>query len=58
VHLVKDALVPVIVCRDTGRPGDPYEKFLSAGRRFSSERGWWGLDAEEDEDAGAALCYT
>lgn len=57
-HLVKDSKVPIIVCNDTGRVGDPYEEFLSQGRRFSQERGWWGLELESDEDAGFALCYT
>jgi hypothetical protein len=57
-HLAKDAKVPVIISQDTGRVGDPYEEFLSSGRKFSAERGWLGLDLELDEDAGAALCYT
>jgi acyl-CoA synthetase (AMP-forming)/AMP-acid ligase II len=57
-HLVKDTKIPVIVANDSGRPGDPYEEFLSAGRRFSRERGWTGLEAEIDENAAAALCYT
>lgn len=57
-HLVKDAKVPVIVCNDTGRVGDPYEAFLAAGREFSGERGWRGLVPEADEDAGVSLCYT
>ncbi|KAG1826116.1 uncharacterized protein BJ212DRAFT_1295378 [Suillus subaureus] len=38
--------------------GDPYESFLSAGRVFSAEKGWAGLDVEPDENAGAVLCYT
>lgn len=46
------------MAKDTGKPGDPYEDFLSAGRRFSQERGWPGLEWEADEDAQAALCYT
>ncbi|THH29084.1 hypothetical protein EUX98_g5106 [Antrodiella citrinella] len=57
-HLVKGAKVPVIVSRDSGRRGDPYEEFLSAGRKFSKEKGWSGLDWEPNEDANAALCYT
>ena len=57
-HLVKDTKIPVILSNDTGRAGDPYEAFLSQGRRFSQERGWGGLDSEPDEDAGMALCYT
>lgn len=57
-HLIKDARIPVILNNDTGRTGDPYEQFLSQGRRFSQERGWWGLEPEPDEDAGVALCYT
>ncbi|KAI0072767.1 acetyl-CoA synthetase-like protein [Panus rudis PR-1116 ss-1] len=58
VRLVEGAKVPVIVSNDTGRAGDPYEDFLSSGRRFSQEKGWAGLDFEPDEDAMAALCYT
>ncbi|KAF9651530.1 AMP-dependent synthetase and ligase [Thelephora ganbajun] len=58
VHLVKDTKIPAILSNDTGRAGDPYEEFLSQGRRFSRERGWWGLEPEPDEDAGFALCYT
>jgi hypothetical protein len=58
LHLVKEARVPVVVCHDTGRTGDPYEEFLKAGRNFSVERGWLGLDVEADEDASAVLCYT
>ena len=57
-HLVKDAKVPVIVSGDTGREGDPYEEFLTTGRRHSAERGWPGLESEPDEDSAAALCYT
>ncbi|CAG7847718.1 Acetate/butyrate--CoA ligase AAE7, peroxisomal; AltName: Full=AMP-binding protein 7; Short=AtAMPBP7; AltName: Full=Acetyl-CoA synthetase; AltName: Full=Acyl-activating enzyme 7; AltName: Full=Butyryl-CoA synthetase; AltName: Full=Protein ACETATE NON-UTILIZING 1 [Serendipita indica DSM 11827] len=56
--LVKDCPVPVIVSRDTGRAGDPYETFLSEGRRFSRERGWAGLQLEEEETANATLNYT
>jgi long-subunit acyl-CoA synthetase (AMP-forming) len=48
----------VIVSRDTGRLGDPYETFLSSGRAFSRERGWAGLQAETNEDAASSLCYT
>lgn len=57
-HLVKGAKVPVVVINDTGREDDPYEQFLSAGRKFSGERGWPGLEWERDEDAACALCYT
>lgn len=57
-HLVKDSKIPIILSDDTGRAGDPYEEFLSQGRRFSLERGWRGLELESDEDAGFALCYT
>lgn len=58
-HLVpKDVKVPVIISKDTGRDGDPYEAFLAEGRQFSRERSWGGLDAEPDENAGATLCYT
>ena len=58
MHLIGDTKIPTIVCHDTGRDGDPYEAFLSAGRVFSTERGWAGLDIEPDENAGAVLCYT
>jgi acyl-CoA synthetase (AMP-forming)/AMP-acid ligase II len=58
IHLVKDTKIPVIVTNDSGRSGDPYEEFLFAGRRFSKERGWPGLEAEIDENAPAVLCYT
>lgn len=57
-HLIKGAEIPAILSNDTGHAGDPYEEFLSQGRRFSQERGWWGLEPEPDEDAGFALCYT
>lgn len=57
-HLIKGAKIPAILSNDTGHAGDPYEEFLSQGRRFSQERGWWGLEPEPDEDAGFALCYT
>ena len=57
-HLVTDTTIPVVVTRDDGRPGNPYEDFLSAGRAFSQERGWAGLVWEKDEDAAMALCYT
>lgn len=50
--------VPVVVSKDTGRFGDPYEAFLTEGREFSEEKSWGGLDAENDENAGAVLCYT
>ncbi|KAG1755131.1 uncharacterized protein EDB91DRAFT_274649 [Suillus paluster] len=57
-HLIGNTNIPVIVCHDTGRVGDPYESFLSAGRVFSVEKGWAGLDVEPDENVGAVLCYT
>lgn len=57
-HLINDARIPVILSNDTGRAGDPYEEFLSRGRKLSEEHGWWGLEPEDDEDAGFALCYT
>ncbi|KAI9572826.1 hypothetical protein HD554DRAFT_2014398 [Boletus coccyginus] len=58
LHLIPNTKATTIVCHDTGRLGDPYEDFLSAGRKFSSEKGWAGLDAEPNEDAPAVLCYT
>jgi len=58
-HLVPPGTkVPVIVSNDTGRFGDPYEAFLTEGRKFSEEKSWSGLDPENDENAGAVLCYT
>jgi long-subunit acyl-CoA synthetase (AMP-forming) len=56
--LVRDCPVPVIISQDTGRIGDPYETFLTEGRRFSRERGWGGLVMEPDESANATLNYT
>jgi hypothetical protein len=58
LHLVKGTKVTVIISNDSGRSGDPYEEFLSEGRRFSQEKGWLGLDAEWDENSAAVLCYT
>ncbi|KAI1783993.1 AMP-dependent synthetase and ligase [Ganoderma leucocontextum] len=57
-HLVEGANVPIIVIHDTGRQDDPYEQFLTAGRKFSLERGWPGLEWERNEDAACALNYT
>ncbi|KAF7320258.1 putative acyl-activating enzyme 1, peroxisomal [Mycena kentingensis (nom. inval.)] len=58
-HLVpRDTKVPVIICNDTGRLGDPYEDFLATGRAFSQEKGWGGLEYCADENAGVMLCYT
>ncbi|KAI6044979.1 hypothetical protein EDC04DRAFT_2560276 [Pisolithus marmoratus] len=57
-HLLPTSNVRTVVCHNTGREGDPYEEFLSAGRKFSQERGWAGLDVEKNEDTGAVLCYT
>ncbi|KAH9175520.1 acetyl-CoA synthetase-like protein [Lactarius sanguifluus] len=36
----------VVVCNDTGRAGDPYEDFLTAGRAYSQEKGWPGLEMD------------
>jgi acyl-CoA synthetase (AMP-forming)/AMP-acid ligase II len=58
LHLVKTSKLPKILCNDTGKDGDPYEDFLTSGRKFSQEKGWAGLEAESDENAGAMLCYT
>ncbi|KAJ3844109.1 AMP-dependent synthetase and ligase [Lentinula raphanica] len=58
LHLVKGTRIPIIISNDTGRSGDPYEDFLSEGRRFSNEKGWSGLDMEADENTPAMLCYT
>lgn len=58
-HLVPPKFTgPVIVSQDTGRPGCPYEAFLSSGRKYSQEKGWLGLVAETNEDSMSALCYT
>jgi len=58
LHLVEGTKIPIIVSNDTGKQGDPYEEFLTEGRRFSNERSWQGLEAEPDENVGAVLCYT
>ncbi|KAE9410941.1 acetyl-CoA synthetase-like protein [Gymnopus androsaceus JB14] len=58
LHLIKGTRIPVVVSNDTGRSEDPYEQFLSDGRRFSAEKGWPGLEMEADENAPAMLCYT
>ncbi|KAF7306746.1 putative acyl-activating enzyme 1, peroxisomal [Mycena indigotica] len=58
-HLLPSNLkVPVIVNNDTGKQGDPYEDFLTVGRKFSKERGWPDLEYNADENAAAVLCYT
>ncbi|KAJ7107624.1 hypothetical protein C8R43DRAFT_905737 [Mycena crocata] len=58
-HLLPPNLkTPVVVSHDTGRQGDPYEQFLTNGRNFSQERGWYGLEYHADESASAVLCYT
>lgn len=57
-HLVEGTNARVIVSQDTGRADDPYEQFLTSGRRFSNEKSWSGLNSEPDENANAALCYT
>ncbi|KAF9569716.1 acetyl-CoA synthetase-like protein [Agrocybe pediades] len=57
-HLVAGTKVPIIVSKDTGRQGDPYEEYLTMGRKFSQEKGWPGLEQEADENAPAVLCYT
>jgi hypothetical protein len=60
MHLVEglDPSITIIVSKDTGRSGDPYEDFLTVGREYSQEKGWMGLDVELDENAPATLCYT
>ncbi|RPD66601.1 AMP-dependent synthetase and ligase [Lentinus tigrinus ALCF2SS1-6] len=57
-HLVKGAKVPFIVVNDSGLEDCPYEQFLTAGRKFSAERGWAGFEWERNEDAPCALNYT
>jgi long-subunit acyl-CoA synthetase (AMP-forming) len=59
-HLIEDYKgdAKVIISNDTGRSGDPYEEFLSSGRRFSQERGWAGLEWDNDENTSAVLNYT
>ncbi len=56
--LIQGCRVPTIVSHDTGLSDDPYEVFLTEGRRSSQERGWQGLDVDADENAPALLCYT
>jgi hypothetical protein len=56
--LVANTRIPMVVCHDTGRAGDPYEDFLSNGKRLSEEKGWKGLSVDSDENAPAVLCYT
>ncbi|KAH0590551.1 hypothetical protein H2248_000695 [Termitomyces sp. 'cryptogamus'] len=50
IHLIQGTQIPFIISNDTGRSGDPYETFLTSGRKFSAERGWLGLDTEADEN--------
>ncbi|KAI0257390.1 acetyl-CoA synthetase-like protein [Lactifluus subvellereus] len=57
-HLVRDAKARIIVCNDTGRAGDPYEDFLTAGRSYSQEKGWAGLEMDSDEIKPLSLNYT
>lgn len=57
-HLVRDAKARVVVCNDTGRAGDPYEVFLTAGRAYSQEKGWPGLEMDSDENTPFCLNYT
>lgn len=57
-HLVSDVMARIIVCNDTGRAGDPYEDFLAAGRAFSQEKGWAGLEMDSDENKPLSLNYT
>ena len=57
-HLVRDAKARIIVCDDTGRAGDPYEDFLTAGRSYSQEKGWAGLEMDSDENKPLSLNYT
>ena len=57
-HLVQGTKIPFIVTNDSGREDCPYEQFLTAGRKFSAERGWAGLEWERNEDAPCALNYT
>ncbi|KNZ73451.1 Medium-chain-fatty-acid--CoA ligase [Termitomyces sp. J132] len=58
IHLIQGTQIPFIISNDTGRSGDPYETFLTSGRKFSAERGWLGLDTEADENTPSTLCYT
>lgn len=60
-HLVKNATVPVVVCKDTGLADDPYEKFLAEGAAFDRQNGgleWAGLEFQKDEQATFAISYT
>ncbi|KAF8609247.1 acetyl-CoA synthetase-like protein [Ceratobasidium sp. AG-I] len=58
VKYMEGKSIPFVVCKDTGRVGDPYEEYLAEGRLLSREEGWNGLDMEPDENANASLCYT
>jgi len=58
IHLIRGTTIPTIISNDTGKDDDPYETFLASGRRFSRERGWMGLEVEQDENVGAVLNYT
>lgn len=57
-RLVSDTEGHVIVGNDTGRVGDPYEDFLTAGRAYSQEKGWAGLDMDSNENTPLSLNYT
>lgn len=57
-QLVADAKARIILCNDTGRAGDPYEDFLTAGRAYSHEKGWPGLEMDSDENQPLSLNYT
>lgn len=57
-RLVSDVKARIIVCNDTGRTGDPYEDFLTAGRAFSEEKCWAGLEMDSDENKPLSLNYT
>jgi len=57
-HLVAGAEARIIICNDSGRAGDPYEDFLTAGRAYSQEKGWAGLEMDSDENKPLSLNYT
>jgi long-subunit acyl-CoA synthetase (AMP-forming) len=57
-HLVTDATARIIMSNDTGRAGDPYEDFLTAGRSYSQEKGLAGLEMDSDENKPLSSNYT
>ncbi|SCZ90923.1 BZ3500_MvSof-1268-A1-R1_Chr1-3g02386 [Microbotryum saponariae] len=61
-HLVgKSSKLQVIICADSGKADDPYEKFLVEGQAYDRKQGglgWQGLEFQADEDSTFAISYT